>query len=693
MECVIKHSTPGRIRFQLAHALSEHDSDALEALISNVPHVEGVWIYPRIGSFSVSFEPTSSARLEVLEHIAHLDWKDVVSWQPQEAISALPRKRDLFAQIANSTFWFAARLIFLPRPIRAIWWLYQAIPFWKAAANSLKEKRLDVPVLDACAIALGFTQGTDNAGETIYLLQLSETLEDYTQKRAASSLAHSLLNIPTTARVVRGDEELEVDITSIERDERVVARLGQSIPVDGEVVQGEALVNQSTLTGEPLAVLRKQGDTVYAGTVVEEGELFIAVTGDPTKSKIRSILSMMQEGETVQSASHKKMLSLANRLVPWNFAVAGIVALITRSLTKTASVLMVDYSCALRMSSSIAVMAAQRDGSDTGLVVKGSRYFQAMDEADVIVFDKTGTLTAATPKVCHVEPLDGYSRDESLRLAACLEEHFPHPVARAVVAAAEEEGLEHRERHAEVEYVVAHGIASSLDGKRVVIGSQHFVLEDEKVPVPDDELKRIQNLLPGASILLLAVNNELRAAIYIDDPVREDASRVVSELRNEGFKRVIMLTGDEEGAARRIAEQAGITEYHFELLPEEKLEIVKRLQAEGCKVCMVGDGVNDSPALASANVSIAMGAGSAIAREAADITLTSNSLSSIVELKRLSRALEKRLRQGFRFTIGFNSMLLALGIAGILTPQRSALLHNGSTLALTLKNSRPFDIS
>ncbi|WP_241157202.1 heavy metal translocating P-type ATPase [Adlercreutzia sp. ZJ242] len=690
VRCVIKHSLPGRLRLQLPRNLTDHEAMALEETFLEMTFVRKATAYPHAASFAVEFEPTKSSRNAVVGRIAKTTFAELNAWRPNDAFALAPRSRELYAKLANLTAWFILRL-FMPKPLKTIVWFRRALPFWKASLGSLRHRRLDVPVLDGAAIAMGFTQGASNAGETMLLLHVGEILEDYTRKRSESSLAQSLLGIPTTARANRNDVEVEVDLSDLQIGEHVIVRTGDAMPVDGTIVSGEAMVNQSSLTGEPLPVMRQMGDSVYAGTAVEEGEICVRVTSDPAQSKINSILAMMQDTNAAKSSEQKRIENIADKLVPWNFALAGAVALATRSLSKTAACLMVDYSCALKMSGAIAVMAAQREGARRGFLVKGSRYFDAIAKADTLVFDKTGTLTAATPAVHHVEPYNGFSRKEVLRLAACLEEHFPHPVARAVVNAALEEHLEHRKLHSDVEYVVAHGIVSSLEnGKRVVIGSQHFVLEDEAVQIDAQQLEHIHGLALGTSPLFLAVDHQLRGVIYIDDPLKEEARSVVENLHAEGFRRVIMLTGDADRTARRIAEEAGIDEYHADLLPEDKHRFVRKLQAEGCKVCMVGDGVNDSPALATADVSIAMSAGSAVAREAADIALTSDDLHSIVYLRTLSRTLQRRMNRGYRFAIGFNSLLLALSIAGVLTPQQSALFHNASTIVLSAASACPY---
>lgn len=692
MRYTIKHEIPGRIRFSLGGKIPEADALALEEAFLSMACVTTCTAYPKAGSLAVAFEAADmvSARNDVIDKLATLSVDDLKAWEPADSWALAPRPRHLFTQIANMTVAHFLRKWLLPKPIRTLVNLYHALPFWRDAARSLRAGRLDVPVLDGAAIAMGFAQSTGSAGSTMFLLNVGEVLEDFTQRRSESSLAQSLLDLPTKARVERDGAECEVDISELSAGDVVIARTGDAIPVDGDVVSGEAAVNQSSLTGEPLAVMRAAGDSVYAGTAVEEGEIRVRVTGNPGESKVRSIVRMMEQAEALKSASQKRIESMADALVPWNFLLAGIVALTTRSLTKTAATLMVDYSCALRLSGSIAVMAAQRESAARGFMVRGSRYFDAMSEADVIIFDKTGTLTQAAPQVTHVEPYDGYTRDEALRLAACLEEHFPHPVARAVVNKALEEGLEHRERHAAVEYIVAHGIASSLDGARVVIGSEHFVLEDEHVQVEPTELERIHEQAHGTSPLFLAVDGILRGVIYIDDPLKDGVAGVVDQLHAEGFKKVIMLTGDNERTAARIAAEAGVDDFRADLLPEDKHRIVCELQEAGYKVVMVGDGVNDSPALSAAHVSIAMSGGSAIAREAADISLVSNDLEAIVELRRLSRVLNKRMKSSYRFIVAFNSALLALGIAGVLTPQMSSALHNGSTVALSASNARAF---
>ena len=696
MHYTVKHEVPGRIRLGLGGKIPDEHAIALENMLEALPCVDHATAYPKAGSISVTYAAGSAAyavesRKSILSFLEHLDVSQVREWKPEDSTMLAPRPRQLYADLARLTVFRLVKRCLMPMPIRRVISFFGAIPYWRAAGSSLRKGRLDVPVLDAAAISMGFLGSNASSGSTMYMLHIGETLEDYTQRRSECSLAQSLLDIPTSARLLDGETEVEVPLDQLSEGMLVVARLGDAVPVDGTVVRGEACINQSSLTGESAAVVRQEGDTVYAGTAIESGEVVIRVEDDPRASKIRSITSMMDQAEAFKSEGQRRVEMMADKLVPWNFLLAAVVAATTRSLTKTSAALMVDYSCALRLSGSIAVMAAQKESAAKGFVVKGSKYFESMAEADAIIFDKTGTLTTGHPAVRDILTCGTYSRKEALRLAACLEEHFPHPVARAVVKKANEENLQHRERHAEVEYIVAHGIASSLDGKRVVIGSKHFVLEDEEAVIDPGCLELIDKANTGGySPLYLAVDGKLEAVLFIEDPLKKGIRETVAQLKAEGFKRVIMLTGDNSQTASQIALEAGIDEYEADLLPEDKYRIVNDLQAQGYKVAMVGDGVNDSPALAAASVSIAMGGGSAIARETADISLVSNDLAAIVSLRRMSRELDKRMRFGYKFAVGFNSLLMALGISSVLTPQVSSLLHNASTIGLSVANSRKF---
>ncbi|MBS4844469.1 MAG: heavy metal translocating P-type ATPase, partial [Collinsella sp.] len=548
-----------------------------------------------------------------------------------------------------------------------------------------------VPVLDASAIGISFVKrDVDTAGQTMFLLNVGELLEDYTRAMSENELINSLLDVPDKAQKVVGDTEVSVAATELEPGDLVAVRTGMSICIDGVVEQGRAMVNQATLTGEPLAVERSAGDDVFAGTVVEDGSILVRVRANTAQTKLRSIVSLVQAADSLKSEGQSHMEDLANKIVPWNFLLAGLVALTTRSLIKTSAALMVDYSCALKLTGSVAVMTAMSDAAKMGVMVKGAKYFESFAKADTIVFDKTGTLTEAQPRLACVLTTDGWSEDEILRLSACLEEHFPHPVARAVVNAARERGLEHRERHAAVEYIVAHGIASSIEGRRAIIGSEHFVFEDESAQLDSDIKERIESQMQGLSPLYLAVDGTVVGVLGIEDPLKPGVREAIADLHALGVKHVVMLTGDSERTAERIAREAGVDEFKAELLPEDKYAYVERIKSEGRYVAMVGDGVNDSPALGLADVGLAMGGGSDIAKEVADIILTDTDLAAIVRLRRMSLGLIDRLTSSYSKVMLTNSALLALGITGAITPQTSSLLHNGSTIAYSLSNAKAY---
>ena len=546
-------------------------------------------------------------------------------------------------------------------------------------------------MLDASAIGISFVKrDVDTAGQTMFLLNVGELLEDYTRAMSENELINSLLDVPDKAQKVVGDTEVSVAATELEPGDLVAVRTGMSICIDGVVEQGSAMVNQATLTGEPLAVERSVGDDVFAGTVVEDGGILVRVRANTAQTKLRSIVSLVQTADSLKSEGQSHMEDLANKIVPWNFLLAGLVALTTRSLIKTSAALMVDYSCALKLTGSVAVMTAMSDAAKMGVMVKGAKYFESFAKADTIVFDKTGTLTEAQPRLACVLTTDGWSEDEVLRLSACLEEHFPHPVARAVVNAARERGLEHRERHAAVEYIVAHGIASSIEGRRAIIGSAHFVFEDESAQLDSDIKERIESQMQGLSPLYLAVDGKVVGVLGIEDPLKAGVREAIADLHALGVKHVVMLTGDSERTAERIAREAGVDEFKAELLPEDKYAYVERIKSEGRHVAMVGDGVNDSPALGLADVGLAMGGGSDIAKEVADIILTDTDLAAIVRLRRMSQGLIDRLTSSYSKVMLTNSALLALGITGMITPQTSSLLHNGSTIAYSLGNAKAY---
>ena len=680
---------PGRTRLQLAGPVPESDLDALLKLSGDIDGVHKVRVYGRIGQMALEYD--EQCRAGVLDALGALDAQAIADAKTGYVMQLEPRKNKLVMDLAALVGAHYARRWFLPTPLRAVFVVAGYMTFLRAALRELAQPRLTVPVLDASAIGISFVKrDVDTAGQTMFLLNVGELLEDYTRAMSENELINSLLDVPDKAQKVIGDTEVSVAATELEPGDLVAVRTGMSICIDGVVEQGSAMVNQATLTGEPLAVERSTGDDVFAGTVVEDGSILVRVRANTAQTKLRSIVSLVQVADSLKSEGQSHMEDLANKIVPWNFLLAGLVALTTRSLIKTSAALMVDYSCALKLTGSVAVMTAMSDAAKMGVMVKGAKYFESFAKADTIVFDKTGTLTEAQPRLACVLTTDGWSEDEVLRLSACLEEHFPHPVARAVVNAARERGLEHRERHAAVEYIVAHGIASSIEERRAIIGSAHFVFEDEGARLDSDIKERIESQMQGLSPLYLAVDGTVVGVLGIEDPLKPGVREAIADLHALGVKHVVMLTGDSERTAERIAREAGVDEFKAELLPEDKYAYVERIKSEGRHVAMVGDGVNDSPALGLADVGLAMGGGSDIAKEVADIILTDTDLAAIVRLRRMSQGLIDRLTSSYSKVMLTNSALLALGIAGAITPQTSSLLHNGSTIAYSLGNAKAY---
>lgn len=680
---------PGRTRLQLAGPVPESDLDALLKLGGDIDGVHKVRVYGRIGQMALEYD--ERCRAGVLDALGALDAQAIAHAKTGYVMQLEPRKHKLVMDLATLIGAHYARRWFLPTPLRAVFVVVGYMAFLRAALHELAQPRLTVPVLDASAIGISFVKrDVDTAGQTMFLLNVGELLEDYTRAMSENELINSLLDVPDKAQKVVGDTEVSVAATELEPGDLVAVRTGMSICIDGVVEQGSAMVNQATLTGEPLAVERSVGDDVFAGTVVEDGGILVRVRANTAQTKLRSIVSLVQTADSLKSEGQSHMEDLANKIVPWNFLLAGLVALTTRSLIKTSAALMVDYSCALKLTGSVAVMTAMSDAAKMGVMVKGAKYFESFAKADTIVFDKTGTLTEAQPRLACVLTTDGWSEDEVLRLSACLEEHFPHPVARAVVNAARERGLEHRERHAAVEYIVAHGIASSIEGRRAIIGSAHFVFEDEGAQLESDIKEQIELQMQGLSPLYLAVDGKVVGVLGIEDPLKPGVREAIADLHALGVKHVVMLTGDSERTAERIAREAGVDEFKAELLPEDKYAYVERIKGEGRHVAMVGDGVNDSPALGLADVGLAMGGGSDIAKEVADIILTDTDLAAIVRLRRMSQGLIDRLTSSYSKVMRTNSALLALGITGAITPQTSSLLHNGSTIAYSLSNAKAY---
>lgn len=680
---------PGRTRLQLAGPVPESDLDALLRLSGDIDGVRKVRVYGRIGQMALEYD--EQRRAGVLDALGALDAQAIADANTGYVMQLEPRRHKLVMDLATLIGAHYARRWFLPTPLRTVFVVAGYMTFLRAALRELAQPRLTVPVLDASAIGISFVKrDVDTAGQTMFLLNVGELLEDYTRAMSENELINSLLDVPDKAQKVVGDTEVSVAATELEPGDLVAVRTGMSICIDGVVEQGSAMVNQATLTGEPLAVERSAGDDVFAGTVVEDGSILVRVRANTAQTKLRSIVSLVQTADSLKSEGQSHMEDLANKIVPWNFLLAGLVALTTRSLIKTSAALMVDYSCALKLTGSVAVMTAMSDAAKMGVMVKGAKYFESFAKADTIVFDKTGTLTEAQPRLACVLTTDGWSEDEVLRLSACLEEHFPHPVARAVVNAARERGLEHRERHAAVEYIVAHGIASSIEGRRAIIGSAHFVFEDEGAQLESDIKEQIESQMQGLSPLYLAVDGTVVGVLGIEDPLKSGVREAIADLHALGVRQVVMLTGDSERTAERIAREAGVDEFKAELLPEDKYAYVERIKREGRHVAMVGDGVNDSPALGLADVGLAMGGGSDIAKEVADIILADTDLAAIVRLRRMSQGLIDRLTSSYSKVMLTNSTLLALGITGTITPQASSLLHNGSTIAYSLSNAKAY---
>ena len=689
MKFSIIKEIPGRARLKLAGPVPEGDLDALIKLAKEIDGVHRVQLYGRIGQMSVDFD--APKRTCVLDALCEIDADKIAEAKTGYSVQLEPRTHALFMDLAVMIGARYARKWFLPAPIRAVITVASFLPFLRAALRELSHARLTVPVLDASAIGISFVKRDFNtAAQTMFLLNVGELLEDYTRAMSENELINSLLDVPDKAQKVEGDTETTVPAAELVTGDLVAVRTGMSICIDGVVEQGTAMVNQATLTGEPLAVERTVGDDVFAGTVVEDGDILVRVRANTSQTKLRSIVSLVEAADSLKSEGQSRMENLANKIVPWNFLLAGIVALTTRSIVKTSAALMVDYSCALKLTGSIAVMTAMSNAAKAGVMVKGAKHFEAFAKADTIVFDKTGTLTEAQPKLARVLSTDGWTEEEVLRFAACLEEHFPHPVARAVVNAAQERGLEHRERHAAVEYIVAHGIASSLEDKRVVIGSKHFVFEDENAHLDSDAIARVEAEMEGLSPLYLAVDGEVVGVLGIEDPLKAGVKEAIAQLHELGFKHIVMLTGDSERTAARIAAEAGVDEFHADLLPEDKYAYVDRIKTEGRHVAMVGDGVNDSPALGRADVGLAMGGGSDIAKEVADIILSDTDLQAVVRLRTMSQGLVDRLNGSYSKVMVTNSALLALGIAGVITPQTSSLLHNASTILYSVNNTKAY---
>ncbi len=643
-----------------------------------VDHAEANW---RSGSILVMYR--EGARQAVIDAILSLDRKAL----PEKELPAAAQADANFAGDLEKMVVKRVLMRFLPMPIRTAFTIWDGSKYMIRALDNLLQFRMNVAVLDGTAIGASMLSGNmSTASSVMFLLGLSDLLEDYTRQRTKLALSEQLALHVDNVWVETPNGTKQVPFNDVKVGDKVLIQTGNVIPFDGTVCDGTSMVNQSTMTGESEPVHKQSGDSVFAGTTVEDGKLLIEVRTLSDGSRLQEIISLIDQSENLKAGIQSKAEKLADSIVPYSFLGFALTALLTGNMTKAISVLMVDFSCAIKLSTPISVISAMREAAEHGTAVKGGKYLEAFAAADTIVFDKTGTLTNACPKVTDIVPFEGFTRDYVLRTAACLEEHFPHSVAAAVVERAREEALNHEEEHAEVEYLVAHGVATSLHGQRAIIGSAHFIFEDENIPLSDENRRIIEEKSNCSSTIFLAIGGKLAGMLVINDPVREEAAAVISELRDLGITHVCMLTGDAEPAAKRIAGELGIDTYVSQVLPAFKSEFVNKLKDEGHKVIMVGDGVNDTPALAAADVSVAMCGGSDIAREVADVTLCSDTLSELVTLRKLSTALMERINANYRFIVSFNAGLIILGAAGLIPPSTAALLHNGSTMIISGKS-------
>lgn len=685
MKCTILHEGKGRMRVHVENVrMTLHRADVLEAYLNHNDAIVHAAVYERTGDVVITYTGKRTAAIAVLAGYKF----DVAEY---DALVTSADSRRLNREYQDKMFDLVAgrclRKLFLPAPLDAAYTAFRSIRFLWKGVRCVLSRRLEVEVLDALSIGVSLLRGDfGTAGSVMFLLNLGSLLEEWTRKKSLDDLARSMaLNVDKVWVRSQGTEVL-VPLTKVRSGDEVVVRSGNMIPLDGTVLEGEAMVNQAALTGEAMPVRKAEGSTLYAGTVVEEGECVFIAKAEGGSNRYDKIVAMIEESEKLKSSTENRALVLADKLVPWCLGATVVTYLLTRNATRAISCLMVDFSCALKLSMPLAVLSAMRECGSYHITVKGGKYLEALSKADTIVFDKTGTLTRATPQVVEVVPFSGCNEREVLQLAACLEEHFPHSMANAVVRAAKERGISHEEMHSEVEYIVAHGIASRVGGQRVVIGSHHFVFEDEKCTIPTAEQQKFDALKPAYSHLYMAASGQLVGVICISDPLRPEAAAVLNGLRALGIRNTVMMTGDSERTAAAIAKQVGVDRFFAEVLPEDKANFVQQAKAEGHTVVMIGDGINDSPALSAADIGIAINSGAAIAREIADVTIKADSLEELVALKAIANSLQKRVHANYRFVLTFNSALIALGALGILQPASSAMLHNLSTIGISLKS-------
>ena len=694
MKFKIKHEIRGRIRIHMEQKRMTHEqADILLFYLQNIDGVFRADVYDRTADATIHYKGN---RETIIEGLRRFRYEEVEVPNGLLETSGRAMNAEYQEKLVDKILFHYGRKFLLPYPISAAYTTIMSAKYIWKGIRTLMERRIEVPVLDATAIGVSiFRSDFSTASSIMFLLGIGELLEEWTHKKSVDDLARTMSLNVGKVWLKTGDQTVLVSSNQIKSGDQVVVHMGNVIPFDGEVVDGEAMINQASLTGESVPVRRTTGNYVYAGTVVEEGEVTVDVKAVGGSSRYEKIAAMIEESEKLKSGLESRAEHLADKLVPYSLGGTALTYLLTRNATKALSILMVDFSCALKLAMPISVLSAIREAGMYKITVKGGKYLEAVAEADTIVFDKTGTLTKAKPTVAEVvsfngmsedELLGGHSADEMLRLAACLEEHFPHSMAKAVVSAAKTKHLDHEEMHSKVEYIVAHGISTQIEGKKAVIGSYHFVFEDEKVVIPEGMEEKFENLPEEYSHLYMAIEGKLAAVICIEDPLREEAVEVIRELRKAGLSKIVMMTGDSERTAKAIAKRVGVDEYYAEVLPEDKAEFCEREKAAGRKVIMIGDGINDSPALSAANVGIAISDGAEIAREIADITVGADNLKELVTLKKISNGLIKRISHNYHSIVGFNAGLIALGVAGIIMPTTSALLHNTSTLIIGLRS-------
>lgn len=683
MKFQIRHELRGRMRIHMMQSRMNYEqADTLLYYLQQLPGVTEAKVYERTQDAVIYYEGT---RQEIICGIQRFSYEKAVVPADHLANSGRRMNAEYQERLVMKVIAHYMRRMFLPAPLGAVFTGLRSLKYIREGIRTLARGRIEVPVLDAVAVGVSVLRGdVKTAGSVMFLLGIGELLEEWTHKKSVGDLARTLSLNVDQVWLKQEDQEVLVPAEQIRPEDRIVVRAGNLIPFDGAVEEGEAMVNQASLTGESLPVRRAEGSSVYAGTVVEEGELVVQVLRVGGSTRYEKVVAMIEESEKLKSALEGRAEHLADRLVPYTLAGTALTYLLTGNVTKALSVLMVDFSCALKLSMPIAVLSAIREAGLHHITVKGGRFLELVADADTIVFDKTGTLTKAEPTVAQVIAFNGESEDELLRLAACMEEHFPHSMAKAVVDAARRRGLDHEEMHSKVEYLVAHGISTMVEGRKAVIGSYHFVFEDEGCQVPEGMEQRFRELPAEYSHLYLAIENKLAAVICVEDPLREEAAAVVQELRHVGFRKIVMMTGDSERTACAIARIVGVDEYYSEVLPEDKAAFVEREKAAGRKVLMVGDGINDSPALSAADAGIAIRDGARIAAEIADITLGAEDLYELVTLKRISDSLMGRIRRNYRSIVGINTGLILLGVSGVIAPATSALLHNTSTIVIAL---------